>query len=87
VATFHCSGLPASESRQRVNRGTLISCCRRHVPGLELFAHISARDFAEFLEIQGEVLLAIMEIGRAEGIRRALPSQMTYLTISKAAEG
>jgi MscS family membrane protein len=53
---------------------------------LEPFAYIVARDFPEFLDIPGELLLAIMELGRAEGIRLALLSQTMYLA-PKSAEG
>jgi MscS family membrane protein len=45
---------------------------------LEVSAYVLARDWARFLEIQQELLLAIMEIVRQAGTRLALPSQMLH---------
>ena len=46
---------------------------------VEVFAYIYTIDFAEFLEIQEELLLRIMDAIQAAGTRIALPSQTTYL--------
>lgn len=51
---------------------------------LELFAHLTAHDWAEFLDLQGEALLAIMEIVESAGTRLALLSQTTDMAISGA---
>jgi MscS family membrane protein len=46
---------------------------------IELFAYISAEDYSKFLEIQGELLLRIMELVEAAGSSIAFPSQTLYL--------
>ena len=46
---------------------------------VEVFAYISALDFSEFLEIQEDLLLRIMDAVQAAGTRMAFPSQTTYL--------
>jgi len=46
---------------------------------VEVFAYIYTTDFSEFLEIQEELLLRIMDAIQAAGTRIALPSQTTYL--------
>ena len=46
---------------------------------VEVFAYISVLDFGDFLEIQEDLLLRIMDAVQAAGTRMALPSQTTYL--------
>jgi len=46
---------------------------------VEVFAYISALDFSEFLEIQEDLLLRIMDAVQKAGTRMAFPSQTTYL--------
>ena len=46
---------------------------------VEVFAYIYAIDFADFLQIQEELLLRIMDAIQAAGTRIALPSQTTYM--------
>ena len=46
---------------------------------VEVFAYIYAIEFADFLEIQEELLLRMMDAIQAAGTRIALPSQTTYL--------
>jgi MscS family membrane protein len=47
---------------------------------VEVFAYISAPEYTDFLEMQEELLLAIMDTVQAAGVRMAFPSQTTYLT-------
>jgi MscS family membrane protein len=51
---------------------------------LELFAYITASDWADFLALQGERLLQVMDVVQAAGTRLAPPAQTSYLAISKA---
>jgi MscS family membrane protein len=53
---------------------------------LEVFAYCLARDWPHFLEIQGQLLLQIMDIVQSAGTRLALPSQRTYLASSRGSE-
>ena len=46
---------------------------------VEVFAYIPVLDFGNFLEIQEELLLRIMDAVQAAGTRMALPSQTTYV--------
>ena len=46
---------------------------------VEVFAYISVIDFGDFLAIQEELLLRIMDAIQAAGTRMALPSQATYV--------
>jgi MscS family membrane protein len=46
---------------------------------VEIFAYVFARDYASFLEIQEELLLACMEIVEASGTGFAFPSSTLYL--------
>jgi len=46
---------------------------------VEVFAYISAGDFSDFLAIQEELLLRMMDAIQAAGTRMALPSQTTYV--------
>ena len=46
---------------------------------IELFAYVVAKDYPKFLEIQGELLLRIMELVEAAGSSIAFPSQTLYL--------
>jgi MscS family membrane protein len=45
---------------------------------VEVFAYLFVRDWAQFLEVQEELLLQIMEAVQAAGTQIALPSQTTY---------
>jgi MscS family membrane protein len=47
---------------------------------IEIYAYILVRDFAEFLELQEQLLLAILEIVERTGAAIALPSQATLVT-------
>jgi MscS family membrane protein len=46
---------------------------------LEIFAYVSARDWVDFLRIQEELLLRVMDIIQSAGTRLALPSQTIYV--------
>jgi MscS family membrane protein len=46
---------------------------------VEVFAYISVMEFADFLRVQEELLLRIMDAIQAAGTRMALPSQTTYV--------
>jgi MscS family membrane protein len=46
---------------------------------IEIVAYIFARDYPNFLEMQGELLLRIMEIVESQGTAFAFPSQTMYL--------
>ena len=46
---------------------------------VEVFAYIAVIDFADFLEVQEELLLRFMDAIQAAGTRIALPSQTTYV--------
>jgi MscS family membrane protein len=48
-------------------------------PELEIFAYILLTDFAEFLGVQEELLLQIMDVVERAGTGIAFPSQTTYL--------
>jgi MscS family membrane protein len=54
---------------------------------VEVFAYISAVDFADFLAIQEELLLRFMDAIQAAGTRIALPSQTTYVASGAGQEG
>jgi MscS family membrane protein len=47
---------------------------------LDISAYMSALDWNEFLQIQGELLLNVMDIVQTAGAEIALPSQTMYLT-------
>ncbi len=53
---------------------------------IDLFAYIVVSDFDQFLEVQEELLLRIMDAVQAAGTRVALPSQTTYVAASSAFE-
>ena len=54
---------------------------------VEMIAYIFARDWGHFLELQGELLLQIMEIVESAGAQIAFPSQTMYLeTVSRLDE-
>jgi len=46
---------------------------------VEIFAYVATDDFAEFLTIQEDLLLRIMDVVREAGTGFALPSQTSYL--------
>lgn len=50
-----------------------------HSLDVEIFAYVFARDYAGFLELQEELLLACMEIVEKSGTGFAFPSQTLYL--------
>jgi MscS family membrane protein len=49
---------------------------------VEIFAHLAVSDWGRFLELQGQLLLEIMELIEAEGVRLAIPAQTAYLAVS-----
>jgi MscS family membrane protein len=49
---------------------------------VEIFAHLAVSDLGHFLELQGQLLLEIMELIEAEGVRLAIPAQTAYLAVS-----
>jgi MscS family membrane protein len=54
---------------------------------VEMIAYIFAHDWGHFLELQGELLLKIMEIVESSGAQIAFPSQTMYLeTVSRLDE-
>jgi MscS family membrane protein len=53
----------------------------------EVVAYFFTPDWSRFLEIQGELLLKIMEIVQAAGTRMALPSQTLYVAPSSSGGG
>jgi MscS family membrane protein len=53
---------------------------------VEIFAHLAARDLGHFLELQGQLLLQIMEVIETEGARLAIPAQTAYLAVSSASD-
>jgi MscS family membrane protein len=46
---------------------------------VEIFAYVFAIDWVDFLEIQGELLLSVMDIIKQAGAEIAFPSQTMYL--------
>jgi MscS family membrane protein len=46
---------------------------------VDIFAYVFAIDWVDFLEIQGELLLSVMDIIKQAGAEIALPSQTMYL--------
>jgi MscS family membrane protein len=53
---------------------------------VEIFVHLAARDWGHFLELQGQLLLQIMEVIETEGARLAIPAQTTYLAVSSGSD-
>ena len=51
---------------------------------LDIFAYISARDWADFLQIQEGLLLSIMDIVQRAGAEIAFPSQTMYLAAHRS---
>ena len=49
---------------------------------VEIFAHLAVPDWAHFLELQGQLLLQIMEVIETQGAQLALPAQIAYLAVS-----
>jgi MscS family membrane protein len=49
---------------------------------VEIFAHLAVSDLGRFLELQGQLLLEIMEVIEAAGVRLAIPAQTAYLAVS-----
>ncbi|MCX6545683.1 MAG: mechanosensitive ion channel family protein [Acidobacteria bacterium] len=46
---------------------------------IEVFAYIATRDFADFLAIQEEILLGVMDVVQKAGTALAVPSQTMYV--------
>ena len=46
---------------------------------MEIFAYVFAIDWVDFLEIQGALLLSVMDIIKQAGAEIAFPSQTMYL--------
>jgi MscS family membrane protein len=53
---------------------------------VEIFAHLAVRDLGHFLELQGQLLLQIMEVIEAEGARLAIPAQTAYLAVTPGSD-
>jgi len=53
---------------------------------VEIFAHLAVRDWGQFLELQGLLLLQIMEVIETVGARLAIPAQTAYLAISSGSD-
>jgi len=53
---------------------------------VEIFAHITARNWGHFLELQGQLLLQIMEVIETTGARLAIPAQISYLAVSSGSD-
>jgi MscS family membrane protein len=53
---------------------------------VDIYAYVVARDWTHFLEIQEELLLRIMELVGARGVKVAFPSQTVYLAHSAGDE-
>ncbi len=51
---------------------------------VDIFAYVFARDWTEFLRIQEELLLSVIEIVHKAGAEVAFPSQTTYLAADSA---
>ena len=54
---------------------------------LEVFAYVVTRDRAEFLGIQEDVLLRVMDVVEQSGTAFAFPSQMLYVTRDQGLDG
>jgi len=54
---------------------------------VEVFAYVSALDFSDFLEVQEDLLLRIMDAVQTAGTRMAFPSQTTYLVSDSVGGG
>jgi MscS family membrane protein len=53
---------------------------------VEIFAHLAGRDWGHFLELQGQLLLQIMELIETEGARLAIPAQTAYLAVTSGSD-
>ena len=53
---------------------------------VEIFAHLAVRDWGHFLELQGQLLLQVMEVIETEGARLAIPAQTAHLTVSSGSD-
>jgi len=53
---------------------------------VEIFAHLAVSDLGRFLELQGQLLLQIMEVIEAQGARLAIPAQTAYLAVSSGSD-
>jgi MscS family membrane protein len=53
---------------------------------VEIFAYLAVRDWGHFLELQGQLLLQIMEVIETEGARLAIPAQTAYLAVSSGSD-
>jgi len=53
---------------------------------LEIFAHLAVRDLGHFLELQGRLLLQIMEVIEAESARLAIPARTAYLAVTPGSD-
>jgi MscS family membrane protein len=53
---------------------------------MEIFARLVVRDWGHFLELQGQLLLQIMEVIETEGARLAIPAQTAYLAVSSGSD-
>ena len=53
---------------------------------VEIFAHLAVPDLGHFLELQGQLLLQIMEVIETAGARLAIPAQTSYLAVSSGSD-
>jgi MscS family membrane protein len=53
---------------------------------LEMFAYVAARDWPDFLRIQEELLLDVIQVVERAGARIALPSQIMYVNAYPSSE-
>jgi MscS family membrane protein len=53
---------------------------------VEIFVHLAVLDLGHFLELQGQLLLQIMEVIEAEGMRLAIPAQSSYLAVTPGSD-
>ena len=53
---------------------------------VEIFAHLAVSDLGRFLELQGQLLLQIMEVIEAQGARLASRAQTAHLDVSSGSD-
>ncbi|MBZ8133041.1 mechanosensitive ion channel family protein [Afifella sp. IM 167] len=73
---------------ERVKPDTVRVCFRgfgEWALNLEIWAYVNCADWGQFLKIQEELFLKVMEVVHGEGAEFALPAQTTYLNSDKMA--
>ena len=53
---------------------------------MEIFAYLAVRDWGHFLELQGQLLLQVMEVIETEGARLAIPAQTAYPAVTSGSD-